>query len=266
MTNEIIGLCLPSQAFGIANDIISTVITTRRIAVKNKTFVLCDEDTAYGKISFDVEPKQLNLKTFKSMKQHHGITDEKRKETMGNRRVFYAYPFKYTGFDDTKTISCEPTNDASMKHIRCTKTKQHTGRNGVVHDDDSNPITKYKLETDFKLLTQRGKNGTEYHLLIKMPTKTIDFVFDHKPKREFEARKQAAKTIRWLTVGNISARHELNTIGATNEIYMVDSGLAILNLDGDNQKLVAKLDGNKYKLNMTATRKQKTDMWNMEMS
>lgn len=267
MTHTKTGLCLPTQAVGIASDVISTVITTRRIAVKNKTFVLCDNNIAYGEISFTMEPQQLNMKAFKNNEQHHGITDEKRKAVMKNRRVFYAYDFNFRPFAETKRVLC--VNDSLITKLSYIgddeKTYQSNGRNGAANGSRLYQRARHELETDFKLLTQKGNGKTEYHLLIKMPTRFIDFVFDHKPRREFEAEKRIAKTTRWSTTGDISARHELNTTGETNKIHTVDSGKAVLDLDGDNQKIVLKLNGNKYKQTLTATRKQKTDTWNMEM-
>lgn len=145
-----------------------------------------------------------------------------------------------------------------------TRPAQNNGRNGVA--DGTHAPNKHQLGIDFKLQAQEDSEKTKYHLILKLPTQFVDFVSDKLPCKSYETTKISAKTIRWTTVGDISSRHELNTDSRVrNKIYTVDEGKAILNLDGDNQKMVLKLDGNKYKCSMTATRQQKTDIWNMEM-
>lgn len=147
------------------------------------------------------------------------------------------------------------------------KTEHPHGRIDTAHGTDPTgtiPQTKHELEIDFKLQVQENE-GKKYHLLLKMPTQFIDFVFDNLPTKSFEATKEVAKTIRWTTVGDISLKHQLNGGCTRNRITIVDSGKALLVLDGDNQKIVVTLLGDKYKCVMTATRQQKTDVWDMGM-
>lgn len=141
---------------------------------------------------------------------------------------------------------------------------QSNGRKAVA--DGTHAPNNHQLDIDFKLQAQEDSEKTKYHLLLNLPTQFVDFVSDQLPCKSYETTKVSAKTIRWSTLGDISSKHALNTDSRVrNKIYLVDEGKAILNLDGDNQKMVLKLNGNTYKCNLTATRKQKTDTWNMEM-
>lgn len=115
------GLYLPTQAKGIANGSISLVMKTKRIAVKDRTFVLCDDNTAYGDISFTTAPQKLNLPAFKNMVGKHGITEDARKINMPKRRTFYAYGFTYTPFTKQKPASGEIVNDTFIPELSYTE-------------------------------------------------------------------------------------------------------------------------------------------------
>jgi hypothetical protein len=135
-------------------------------------------------------------------------------------------------------------------------------------------IDKPELEIEFKLQKQTWKgptvirvkpSRTEYHLLLKMPSKYIDFISEQYPENSYTAIKDTAHVLRWRTTGELSPKHKLNKTKATpSKISIVDSGKAQLILDGDNQKIVLTLKGKELKGELTATRQgPKTDMWDM---
>lgn len=141
---------------------------------------------------------------------------------------------------------------------------------------DNKRIDKPELEIDFKLQKQTWKgptvirakpSRTEYHLLLKMPSKYIDFVSEEYPENSFIAIKETAHVLRWRTTGELSPKHKLNKTKATpSKISIVDSGKAQLVLDGDNQKMILTLEGKELKGKLTAIRQgPKTDMWDMEL-
>lgn len=135
-------------------------------------------------------------------------------------------------------------------------------------------IDKPELEIEFKLQKQTWKgptvirakpSRTEYHLLLKMPSKYIDFVSEQYPENKFTSIKETAHVLRWRTTGELSPKHKLNKTKATpSKISIVDSGKAKLVLDGDTQKMILTLSGKDLKGNLTATRQgPKTDIWDM---
>lgn len=135
-------------------------------------------------------------------------------------------------------------------------------------------IDKPELEIEFKLQKQTWKgptvirakpSRTEFHLLLKMPSKYINFISEQHPENSYTAIKETAHVLRWRTTGELSPKHKLNKTKATpSRISIVDSGKAKLILDGDNQKMEMTLKGKELKGKLTATRQgPKTDMWDM---
>jgi len=137
---------------------------------------------------------------------------------------------------------------------------------------------KKTIDIDFKLQKQTWRGPmiiretptrTEYHLILKMPSKYTDFVSEDSPieTKSFTAIKETAPTLRWNTTGSISPKHKLNSTKATtSKIEVIDSGKVTLELDGDSQKMIFKIVGDKLEGDISAVRQgPKTNLWDIEV-
>lgn len=101
----------------IANKEKSLIVKAKRFAVKDKTYVLCDKDFAYGHISFASSPQKINLSSFKKLAAKHKISDDERKEWWPRRRTFYSYPFSFKPFAKKRSISVKPGTQTFIKSV-----------------------------------------------------------------------------------------------------------------------------------------------------
>lgn len=132
------GLYLVSpHAEWIANKEKSLIVKAKRFAVKDKTYVLCDKDHAYGHISFAASPQKINLSAFKKLASKHKISDDERKEWWPRRRTLYSYPFTFKPFEEKRPISVKPGTQTFIKSVAYTDSMlANTGSSGVELGDE----------------------------------------------------------------------------------------------------------------------------------
>lgn len=121
----------------IANKEKSLIVKAKRFAVKDKTYVLCDKDFAYGHISFAASPQKINLSAFKKLASKHKISDDERKEWWPRRRTLYSYPFTFKPFEEKRSISVKPGTQTFIKSVAYTDSMlANTGSSGVELGDE----------------------------------------------------------------------------------------------------------------------------------
>jgi hypothetical protein len=121
----------------IANKEKLLIVKAKRFAVKDKTYVLCDKDFAYGHITFASSPQKINLSTFKKLASKHKISDDERKEWWSRRRTFYSYQFSFKPFAKKRSIAVKPGTQTFIKSVAYTDSiLANTGSSGVELGDE----------------------------------------------------------------------------------------------------------------------------------
>lgn len=122
--------------------------------------------------------------------------------------------------------------------------------------------------TEYKLQKQVWEDSekSEYHLIIKLPSKHIDFVSETNPStiNQLDSVRNICPTSRWDTIGNISAKHNLNDISKPCRIDEIESGTVDIISDTKSYELSTDFKGTsmlgKIKFTKLNSRNQ---IWNM---
>lgn len=123
--------------------------------------------------------------------------------------------------------------------------------------------TEYKLQTQ---VWNDNRNKSEYHLIVKLPSKYIDFVSEENPseQNELDSVRNVCPVLRWNTVGNLSSKHELNDTITNCKIEEIETGTVDIVSDTKSYELSADFKGSnmigKTKFTKLNSRNQ---MWNM---
>lgn len=135
----------PSQDISkILDGRITQIINVKLLPVKGRSFLLCDNDYAYGTIKFITAGKKIRRGDVHSVINETGLTQDSLDGIWPKRRQYYTYNFELSRFPRKKAIS-RLTHDGPISSVTDVVSKRNIFVDAM-NAEDIDKISRYPLK------------------------------------------------------------------------------------------------------------------------
>lgn len=109
---------------GILDGRITKIVHVKQLPVRSNSFLLCDNEFAYGNITFSSAAKRIKKAEIAAYADSIGLTPDTLTSLWPKRRYYYIYDVSAARFGKRRPIS-KLTNDAPISKVAHTASKKH---------------------------------------------------------------------------------------------------------------------------------------------
>mgnify|MGYP000942089100 CR=1 FL=1 len=133
---------------GLLDGRITKIVHVRKLPAKGNTYTLCDNEFAYGNITFNTAAKRIKKADLVTVADQIGITQDMLESMWPRRRYYYLYDVSTARFGRRRPISVV-TNDAPFLRISNTPQKKHL----VIDSTNAEDIDRLPYPLKLKLVS-----------------------------------------------------------------------------------------------------------------